>query len=229
MSLILFLLLALFSEFCVVYGWDPVCNSTVLYSDFTFVVSAFNSSRQYGKCLNMIVTYRYASTDVSHYYDYREIANTARYYLQPTPSIPYNSQWEVVNKAFFDDIWKSPDYDFVGMSSQIQVMSRNTTAIDETGNHGSTITQGNINPLREPEVNNFWYDCTQFSSLEESEAAYMAAYSSSDVSSNNDNSDYDAGYWKGVAVTFIVLFVFLIIALAGCLWYIKCRTGINLI
>ena len=34
--------------------------------DFTFVVSHFNSSRQWGKCLNIIVTYRYFPTASSN-------------------------------------------------------------------------------------------------------------------------------------------------------------------
>ena len=50
--------------------------------------------------------------------------------------------------------------------SQIQVMSSVTDAVNEPGNHGSTLTRGESKPITEPWVNNFVYDCTKFNATD---------------------------------------------------------------
>ena len=134
-----------------------------MVSDFNFAITAYNSSRQYGKCLNVIVSYRYP--DLTHTIDYRQMRNIALQYLEPTKEIPTNSQWEAVNTAYVKDMMKN--FNITGISSQFQVQSLNNTFIDETGNHGSIITAGDAPALSQPLANSFSYDCTKYSSYEE--------------------------------------------------------------
>lgn len=51
-------------------------------------------------------------------------------------------------------------WNVTGLSSQFQVMESRVPEVWEPGNHGSTITTGDIEPVQEPWVNNFRYDCT---------------------------------------------------------------------
>jgi hypothetical protein len=134
-----------------------------MIEDFAFVASYINSTRQYGKCLNFIVKYRYIK---SQYFDYRSIHDTAIYYSQPTADIPMIAYWELVNKAFLKNITSNNRYKFQGISSEIQVMNSITPSIHEPGNHGSIITMGNMQPSigSAPWVNNFEYDCTKYKS-----------------------------------------------------------------
>jgi hypothetical protein len=84
--------------------------------DFSFVASYINSTRQYGKCLNLIVKYRYIG---DHYFDYKPLLETLMYYSEPTPDLPMAIYWEIVNKAFVKNI--TSRYKLDGLSSQIQV------------------------------------------------------------------------------------------------------------
>jgi len=126
--------------------------------DFAFVAAYINSTRQYGKCLNFIVKYRYIG---NHYFDYKPLRETLLYYSEPTPELPIAVYWEIVNKAFVKNI--SSRYDLEGISSQIQVLYRVTDDIAEPGTHGSIITLGSMvgEPASAPWINNFNYDCTQ--------------------------------------------------------------------
>ena len=64
-----------------------------------------------------------------------------------------------MNIAFVNETMR--DYNITAMSSQFQVMSSMTPTIDEPGNHGSTVTVGDLAPVDEPWVNNFQYDCAK--------------------------------------------------------------------
>jgi len=140
-------------------------DNYVKYSDFSLTVGYYNTSRQYGKCINIIVNYRYISTNIA--LDYKPIRQRALYYAEPTQELPIDAQWEYINLAFVNEIMSTYKESIVAMTSQFQVMSQNSSVIDEPGNHGSTITQGDIIPLREPMVNNFLYDCTKFHGFKE--------------------------------------------------------------
>jgi len=135
-------------------------DDIALVQEFGFVASYINSTRQYGKCLNGIVKYRYPASilTTNDYLDYREIYERFQWYAQPSKELPQETQWELVNNAFVTEIMES--YDIVGMSSQIQVKDSQTEAIYEPGNHGTTVTTGDCEPVSESWVNNFAYDCT---------------------------------------------------------------------
>ena len=130
--------------------------------DFHFVASYINSTRQYGKCINIIVKYRYPRGVYSDqsYIDYRDVRTLALHYAQPTEELPVETQWELVNMAFVQETFSK--WNITGISSQIQVMSSQVANLNEPGNHGSTVTHGDIQPLGEPWINNFLYDCTRF-------------------------------------------------------------------
>ena len=162
----------------------------IVYQDFTFVVSHFNSSRQYGKCLNMIVKYRYQQNQTSlpkdlevqgYFLDYREVRDMALKYAQPLPSpspLSMPAQWELVNQVFAEDVMKTYENRIVAISSQIQVLSQSDRSeIHEPGTHGSIVTidktpyalgrednsyryTSTFLPLNEPWLNSFQYDCT---------------------------------------------------------------------
>ena len=142
---------------------QKLISSAQTRQDFHFVASYVNSTRQYGKCLQIVVNYRYprgSYTDQS-YIDYRDVRKLALHYAEPTDSMPIETQWELVNMAFVEATFAK--WNITGISSQIQVMSSETPDIDEPGNHGSTVTHGDMEPLGEPWVNNFKYDCTKYS------------------------------------------------------------------
>eukprot|EP00462_Mataza_sp_D1_P019223 CAMPEP_0175141244 /NCGR_PEP_ID=MMETSP0087-20121206/11998_1 /TAXON_ID=136419 /ORGANISM="Unknown Unknown, Strain D1" /LENGTH=228 /DNA_ID=CAMNT_0016424639 /DNA_START=59 /DNA_END=745 /DNA_ORIENTATION=- len=150
----------------------PVQTPWPQHQDFTFVVSHFNSTRQWGKCLNIIVRYRY--TPGSHvngsagYFDYRELRNLALQFAEPSPDIPMPTQWEVVNLAFVHEALTKYSDKVVAISSQIMVRHEMNPEIQEPGNHGSTVTVSfdnttdnpPFNPVDEPWINAFSYDCT---------------------------------------------------------------------
>ena len=130
--------------------------------DFHFVASYVNTTRQWGKCINIIVKYRYPRGVYSDqsYIDYRQIRELALYYAEPTEKLPVETQWELVNMAFVKETFGR--WNITGISSQIQVMSEWTAEINEPGNHGSTVTHGDMQPMEEPWVNNFLFDCTKY-------------------------------------------------------------------
>jgi hypothetical protein len=134
--------------------------------EFTFVVSHFNSTRQWGKCLNIIIKYRYlpnasANSTGGGYLDYREMRNLATKLAQPTRAFPQNVQWEAINIELVNQIMNKYESQIIAVSSQIQVLSELNSHIDEPGNHGSIVTDGSIVPLNEPWINAFRYDCTK--------------------------------------------------------------------
>ena len=133
--------------------------------DFTFVVSHFNSSRQWGKCLNIVIKYRYVPVPVgklnSTYLDYREMREMAIKLAQPTPELPINVQWELINQNLVEQIMTRYSTRLTAVSSLIQVKNELNIHIQEPGNHGSIITRGDITPTNEPWINNFQYDCTK--------------------------------------------------------------------
>jgi len=143
---------------------DASSSSTKLQTqDFAFTASHVNSTRQWGKCLNIIVKYRYIGNETI---DYREIYSRALVYAEPlsTPSkdIPMDAKWEVVNNAFVKETMATYSSQIASMSSMIQVRSQSNADIDEPGNHGSVVTVGSLTPLAEPWVNSFSYDCTKY-------------------------------------------------------------------
>ena len=129
--------------------------------DFTFVASYVNSTRQYGKCLNFIVKYRYLPSAEPVFFDYRALRDTALYYSEPTADLPMMTYWENINVAFVANLTARYSSQIQGMSSEIQVMNSITPAIQEAGNHGSIYSTGNIEPSTQPWTNNFLYDCTK--------------------------------------------------------------------
>lgn len=138
--------------------------------DFVFVISHFNSTRQWGKCLNMIIKYRYipgakANSTGGGYLDYRDVRKLALAEAQPTPKLPIGVQWELINKELVDKILLKYAGQITSISSQIQVLSEINPKIQEPGNHGSIVTRyGNdktFKPLSEPWINAFRYDCTK--------------------------------------------------------------------
>ena len=133
--------------------------------DFAFVISHFNSTRQWGKCLNIVIKYRYVlGTDANStgggYLDYREMREMALKVAQPTEQLPMEVQWEAINTVLVEQIMQRYSSQIVAVSSLIQVMAEMNTYIDEPGNHGSIVTRGDISPTNEPWINNFRYDCT---------------------------------------------------------------------
>jgi hypothetical protein len=70
-------------------------------------------------------------------------------------------QWELVNAGFVSEIEST--YNITAISSQMMVMSNFGPDIDEPGNHGSIVTFGNVEPVSEPWINSFTYDCTSTS------------------------------------------------------------------
>lgn len=139
-------------------------DSLVLAQDFAFAATYINSTRQYGKCLHMIVKYRYpqAAIQDQSFPDYRDIYARALWYAQPSEELPMETKWELVNNYFVREIMAS--YNLAGLSSQIQVMdSQDNPSIFEPGNHGSTVTAGDLGqpPTAEGWVNTFQFDCTK--------------------------------------------------------------------
>lgn len=102
-------------------------NATAL-QDFTFVVSHFNSTRQYGKCLNIIVKYRYVPGALPNatgggYLDYRDMRDTAMQFAQPTADLPMAVQWEEITMRFNEEVLEKYENSIVALSTQIQVCS----------------------------------------------------------------------------------------------------------
>jgi len=134
-------------------------SETESKKDFAFTASYVNSTRQWGKCLNIVVKYRYSSSATI---DYREIYSRALYYAQPTDDIAMDEQWEVVNNAFVNETMNTYSDRISSISSLIQVRSQDNEDINEPGNHGSTVTVGNLVPIVQPWVSAFSYDCTKY-------------------------------------------------------------------
>lgn len=130
--------------------------------EFAFAVSHYNSSRQWGKCLNVVIKYRYPVPEGSTKavsFDYRPVRELTLELIEPTVALPIGSEWEDVNLALTSSIMSR--FNVTAVSSQIQVMQRTTATIAEPGNHGSTITMGlGILPVDEPLANAFAFDCT---------------------------------------------------------------------
>jgi hypothetical protein len=100
------------------------------------------------------------------YIDYRDVYALALSYMQPTPALPMEAQWEAINLVFVPAVLeKYPQ--IVALSSQLQVRSEINKHIAEPGNHGSTTSvipgehSATFAPLAEPWVNAFQYDCTK--------------------------------------------------------------------
>ena len=137
--------------------------------DFAFIVSHFNSSRQFGKCLNIVVKYRYISGKQANstgggYLDYREVRRLVLEFAQPSEQLPNTVQWELINQKLVQEIYSRYSEQVMAVSSQIQVLSEVNHFISEPGNHGSIVTISKDNtfvPLAEPWVNAFRYDCTK--------------------------------------------------------------------
>ena len=149
---------------------EPISIATALPTqDFVFIVSHFNSSRQFGKCLNIVVKYRYspgtkANSTGGGYLDYREVRRLALKFAQPSTALPIGVQWEVINEELAKAIFAKYPSQIKAVSSQIQVLSEVNPYISEPGNHGSVITisdDSTFVPLEEPWVNAFRYDCTR--------------------------------------------------------------------
>lgn len=131
--------------------------------DFVFAISHFNSSRQYGKCLNLVMTYRYSpgSTNSSTFLDYRTLRTLALGYLQPSAGFPMEVQWEVINRALVHDIMQRQTKNLVALASVIQVLSQpNRGKVREPSNHGSVVSVGRMPTPSVDWVNAFKYDCT---------------------------------------------------------------------
>lgn len=125
--------------------------------EFSFAVSHFNTTRQYGKCINVIVKYRYPTSNEPVSFDYRDVHQLVLAYAMPSTDFPMVTRWEDVNLAMTRDILGR--FNITSISSQFQVMSMKNQYIDEPGNHGSTITIGEIPALAEPLANAFSYNC----------------------------------------------------------------------
>ena len=150
----------------------------------------------------MVVSYRYPSVYVT--FDYRLMREMALYYTSaPLEDVP-DGQWEAVNLAFILNATKT--FNVSGITSQIQVRtSVNDPILLEPGNHGSTITIGEVTQLDHPWVNNFEYDCTVYSSLSEQQASLYKTVSCS----HEDNDDNEGETWRAVAIIFIIATVLL--------------------
>lgn len=145
------------------------------FQEFVFVVSHFNSSRQFGKCLNAIVKYRYVAgmkpnATGGGWLDYRDVRQLVLDKLQPTDDLPADVQWELINVKISDEINERYSSLITHLSVQIQVHTENNTYINEPGHHGSILTRtiGGVTffaqpfvPLSEPWINAFQYDCTR--------------------------------------------------------------------
>jgi hypothetical protein len=147
----------------------------VATQDFAFVVSHFNSSRQFGKCLNVIIKYRYilgtrANSTGGGYLDYREVRRLVLKFAQPSTKLPMIVQWELINEELVKEIFSKYGGQITAVSSQIQVLSEINPDISEPGNHGSIVTIGQdatFVPLAEPWINAFRFDCTRTNSTTE--------------------------------------------------------------
>ena len=185
-------------------------NNQEIISDFTFVASYVNSSRQLGKCLNIIVNYRYPS--VNSYIDYIEMREMALWYAaEPTEELPWDSTWERINELFIYNV--SNTFNISGISSQIQVMDHTSNPVlVEPGNHGTIMTLGDITPQTEPWVNNFLYDCTLYEDLNDYDQKTFNEISQTAITSNNNNNNDNDNddTWKVVAISMIVITSFLI-------------------
>ena len=180
-------------------------NNQEIISDFTFVASYVNSSRQLGKCLNIIVNYRYPSVD--SYIDYIEMREMALWYAaEPTEELPWDSTWEKINESFIRNA--SNTFNISGITSQIQVMDHTSNPIlVEPGNHGTIMTVGNMTPQQEPWINNFLFDCTIYENLNDYNEKTFNEMSQTAATSNNNNNndDDDDDTWRAVAISFIVI------------------------
>eukprot|EP00656_Telonema_subtile_P031752 TRINITY_DN34752_c0_g1_i1.p1 TRINITY_DN34752_c0_g1~~TRINITY_DN34752_c0_g1_i1.p1 ORF type:complete len:130 (+),score=14.84 TRINITY_DN34752_c0_g1_i1:204-593(+) len=97
--------------------------------DFSFVVSHFNSTRQWGKCLNIILKYRYPrGIKTENYLDYRVVRDLVIASAQPSVTIPMKAQWELVNLALVNQLMS--EFNISALSSQIQVLSEATSRTD---------------------------------------------------------------------------------------------------
>ena len=112
-------------------------NATNL-QDFTFVVSHFNSTRQYGKCLNIVVKYRYVPGALPNatgggYLDYRDMREMAMDFAQPTADLPMPVQWEEITMRFNEAVLEKYKHSIIALSTQIQVRFRRLTTWSRIG------------------------------------------------------------------------------------------------
>ena len=135
--------------------------------DFIFEVRHYLSSRQSGKCLNVIVKYRYIpSAGNATYINYlSELRPIVLKYAEPTAALPEVTYWELVNKEMVAEMMASYG-DIIGISAQFQVMNDLGSKQVEPSNHGSVVTVGDptLPPVDEPLTNAFpasMADCTK--------------------------------------------------------------------
>lgn len=170
--------LASFKRFIIAIAATVLCRATQTIlkpfnlstvrtiSDFAFSIGYINTTRQWGKCMHVIVSYRYPTE--RSYLNYNDLRNTALYYAKTvTADLPVESSWEDVNNAFLNNATLS--YPLTGISSQFQVMSSVTDEVYEPGNHGTTMTRGDSNIVQQPWINSFVYDCTKYKEQPEAE------------------------------------------------------------
>jgi hypothetical protein len=134
-------------------------------NDFTFVASYVNSTRQFGKCIHFSIKYRYhdnisLSNVSAMLLDYRDVRDhIISHYAQPSDVLPMDTQWEIINYMLVHDLLTKYNKSLKAISSQIQVKSE-ITGYWEPGNHGSTMTLGDISPIADSFIDAFDYDCT---------------------------------------------------------------------
>ena len=141
--------------------------TTVVQQDFIFEVRHYLSSRQSGKCLNVIVKYRYIpGAGNATYINYlTRLRPLVLHYAEPTAALPEMTYWELVNKAMVSDMMNAYA-DITGISAQFQVMNDLGSKQVEPSNHGSVVTMGDptLPPVNEPLTNAFpaaMSDCTK--------------------------------------------------------------------
>ena len=145
----------------------PSSSPSRTTQDFVFEVRHYMSSRQSGKCLNIIVKYRYIpGAGNSTYIDYlARLRPIVLRYAEPTAALPEITYWELVNKAMVQEMMGTYA-DITGISSQFQVMNDLGSKQVEPSNHGSIVTMGDptLAAVAEPLTNAFpasMDDCTK--------------------------------------------------------------------
>ena len=128
--------------------------------EFTFSAAYLNSSRQWGKCLHAVVKYRYASS--RDYFDYKPMREMViASLIGPTPELPVNATWELVNRALVREILGR--YPVAALSSQVIVRHEMSAQVHEPGTHGSVVSAGDptMSMPEVPWLDAFSYDCTR--------------------------------------------------------------------
>ena len=136
----------------------PSAPAPSMMSDFEFTAAYVNSTRQWGKCLHILVKYRYRA---DQYLDYRPMREAAISLLKaPTAELPVDAKWEEVNRELVRGM--VAQYSVAAIVSQVVVRHEQTKEISEPGTHGSIISAGDLSMPPSPFslVDSFKYDCT---------------------------------------------------------------------